>query len=133
MMHNIKMQDFLHCILYVLNSWIAKFNHFVAFRTDEVIMLLISIRFFVLRQIFAELMFAHQIARYEQIQGIVHGSPADPVVFILHIDVERFHIKMPVPGINLLQYGVPLRGLPQLLIFKVCRENLLYFLENFCI
>jgi hypothetical protein len=53
-----------------------------------VVVLLEPIRFFVLSQILSELVLAYQIALNQQIQRIVNGGPAYPVVIVFHADVE---------------------------------------------
>ena len=98
----------------------------MAFGTDDVVMLPVTVRLFVLRQVTAKLMFAHQVILYQQVQGIVHGGPADAVVLVLHADVERLYIKMPRSGIYLLQNSIALRRFAQAFAFQVGGKNLLY-------
>jgi len=61
-MHDIKMKQFLNGILNILNPGIAKFHYRVTFRTNQMIVLFVAVRFFVLRQVFSELMLTDQIA-----------------------------------------------------------------------
>lgn len=88
MMHHVEMQYFFHRFLNILNSRIAELDYFMAIGANQVIVLLETIRFFILRQVLAELMFTHQIALNQQVQGIVHRCPAYPVIVVLHTDVE---------------------------------------------
>src|SRR5687767_4461584 len=97
MMHYIKMQYLFYCTLNILNARVTKFNYFMTLRTNQMIMLLIPIGFLVLRKIFSKLMFAYQIALYQEIQCIIYRSTTHPVIFVLHADVKRFNIKMPFP------------------------------------
>lgn len=124
MMEYIKMQDLLCGLLNVLYPGIAEFNHLMAIRADQVIVLFVSVGFLVLGQVLAKLMLAHQVTLHQKVQRIVHGRPADPVILVLHADVERLHVKMAVAGIYFLQYGVPFRRLPQGLVFQICCEYL---------
>ena len=95
-MHHIKVQQFLHGVLYVLNSRIAELYYPVAIGADEVIVLLIPIGLFVLSEVLPKLMFAHQITFDQEIECIVHGGATYPVVFVLHTNVEGFYIEMPI-------------------------------------
>lgn len=128
MMENIKMKNLFRGLLNVLDTRIAEFNNFMAIRADQVIVLLVPIRFLVLGQVLAKLMLAHEIAFHQQVEGIVNGGTANPVVLVLHADIERFHIKMTCPGINFLQDSVPLRRLPKRLVFQVSCKDLPDFL-----
>src|SRR6478609_5514369 len=89
-----------------------------------------TIRLFILCQILAELMLAHQITFYQQIEGIVNSSAAYPVVFVFHVDVQRLYIKMTIQGVNLFQNSISLWRFTQLLLFKVGRKNLPYLIVN---
>jgi hypothetical protein len=103
------MKNFLCRLLDVLYPWITKLNNLVTIRADQVIVLFEAIRFFILGKVLAELMFAYQIALYEQIQRIVNGSTTDPVILGFHADVKRFNIKMTIAGIDLLENSIPFR------------------------
>ena len=127
-MENIKMKNLLGSLLNVLNPRIAEFNDLMTIRADQMVMLLVTIRFLILRQVLSKLMLTHQIALHQQIKGVVHRGPADPVVLVLHADIQRLHIKMTIPGINFLQDSVSLGRLPQRLVFQVRRKDLPDFL-----
>src|ERR671912_1723618 len=133
MMHHIEVQYLFHGTLNILDAWITKFYHLMALRTNQMIMLLVTIGFFVLRKIFSELMFAYQIALHQKIQCIIHRRAAYPVIFILHADIERLNIKVALTRIDLLQDRVALRRLSQLLIFQVSCKNLFYLFVYFWI
>lgn len=125
MVHYIKLEKLAYRILYVLDPRITELHYFMTFRTDQMVVLFISIRLFVLRHILAKLMFGNQVTFNEQVQGVIHSSPAHPIIFVLHTDVQRFHIKVTVPGIYLLQNGKSLWCFPQFFLFKVSCKNLL--------
>jgi hypothetical protein len=57
MMQYIEMKDLLHGRLNILDAGVTKFDNLVAIRADQVVMLLVSVGLFVLREIFSELMF----------------------------------------------------------------------------
>src|SRR5690554_2400911 len=130
MMNDVKVQHFTHGILYILDPWITKLFYLMAFRTDQVIVLLIAVGLFILCQVLPKLMFGDQIAFYQQIQCIVNRGPAYPVIFIFHTDIEGFYIKMASPSIYFLQYCIPFRSLPELLIFKIRCKYFFYLLKE---
>jgi len=94
MVQHVKMQQLTSCSLNVLNSRVAKFHHLVAVGANQVVMLSRPIGFLVLGKVFSELMSAHKVTFNQQVKGIVNRGPANPVVFILHVDVQRLYIKM---------------------------------------
>ena len=55
-------QNIAHHTLNLLNSGVTKLNYFAAIKTDNMIMLLVAIRFFELRHIFTNLMLGNEIA-----------------------------------------------------------------------
>jgi hypothetical protein len=62
MMQHVEMQDLLNSGLNILDTRIAKLNHPVTFSANQMVVLLVSVRFFVLCQVFTKLMLADQIA-----------------------------------------------------------------------
>src|SRR5690606_20833958 len=130
MMKNLKMKNLLSGLLNVLDTGIAEFDHLVAIRTNQVIVLFIAVRLFVLRQVLSKLMLAYQVTFHQKVQRIVHGGPAYPVILILHADVQRLHIEMPRPRIDLLQDSVALRRLAKRLVLQIRCEDLLYLFVN---
>ena len=80
MMYHIKLQQLFHGILNVLNSRIAELNHFVTIGANQMIMLTIAERFFILRQILPELMFCNKIALHQQIQRVINSSAAHLII-----------------------------------------------------
>src|SRR5690606_20876334 len=99
---NVKVQDLPYRILYVLYPGITKFLDLMAFGTDQVIMLSVSVGLFVLGQVLSELMFGDQIALYQKIQRIIDRRPAHPVVFVFHAYIEGFYVEMPISVVNFL-------------------------------
>lgn len=111
MVQHIEMQDLLDRILDILYTGITELHHLVTLCTDQVIMLFVTIRLFVLREVFAKLVFTNQVTFDEKVKRVINRCPAYPVVLVFHADVERFHIKMTVAGVDLLQDRVAFRGL----------------------
>src|SRR5690349_22685296 len=128
MVKDIEVKDLLHGRLNVLDARVAEFHHLMTIRADQVIMLFVSKRFLILGEVLSKLVFGYQVAFHQQIKGVVNRCTAHPIVLVLHADVKRLHIKMAAAGIDLLQDRVTLGGLPQLLIFQISSEDLLYFL-----
>jgi hypothetical protein len=63
-------------------------------------------------------MFCNKITGEQMFNRVVDGSTAHSVLFILHVDVERFYIKMIVDGVDFIKYGKTFRGLPETLLFQ---------------
>ena len=108
---------------------IAKLHHFVALCTDHVVVLAVTVRFFVLCQVAAKLVLTYQVIFYQQIQGVINSCPAHAVVFVFHTYIKRFHIKVPVAGIYFFQDGEALRRFAKALAFQVGGKNLLYLFK----
>lgn len=62
MVHHVEMENFLNRVLNVLNARIAEFHYAMTFRTNQVIVLLVAERLFVLCEVLAKLVLAHEIA-----------------------------------------------------------------------
>jgi len=76
------------------------------------VVLAIKIRLLILCLIFAKLVFPNQLAFQQKLNGVVERGPAYPVLFVFHIDIEGFYIKMVVTIIDFLEYGIPFRCFP---------------------
>lgn len=85
------------CFDDLLNPRITEFDHIARIHIDQVVMLHAMVCFFKLCDILSELMFDHEAAVQQQLDSIVQGGPADPVVLILHKDIERLYIEVAVP------------------------------------
>jgi hypothetical protein len=96
MVQYVEMKDIFNGALNILNPGIAEFHHFVALGADQVIVLPSAIRFFVLRKIFTELVFAHQVTFNQQIEGVVNCRPAHAIILILHADIQGLNIEVSV-------------------------------------
>ncbi len=86
-----------------LDTGIAKFHYFSGIGENHMVVLSVEIGFLILRLIFAELMLSYQFTFQQQFNGIVQRGPTHPVVFILHVDIERFDVEMLFAVIDFLQ------------------------------
>ena len=128
-----KIKQFAYHGLDAVNPRVAKFYHFVALGTDNVVVLPEAIRFFVLGQVLTELVLAYQVVLYQQVQGIVYGGAADLVVLIFHADVQRFYVEVAAPGVDLFQNGVAFRRFAEAFAFEVGGKNFLYLFKFYCV
>ncbi len=87
-MQNVKIQQIPYHGLDLVNPRITEFNNLMTFRTNQVIMLFIPVRLFVLSKIATELMLAYKVTLHQQVKRIVYRGPAYPVILIFHADVQ---------------------------------------------
>ena len=130
MVHYPELLRFLHHFLNGIDSWIAEFHHLVAVGTDQMVVLPVGKRLLILTYILSKLMPRYQKTVFQEFQRIVKRSPAYLIFTVLHGLMQRFHIKVPGAGINLLQNGETLGRFPKLPCFQVRPENLAYFFKN---
>jgi len=107
-----------------MDPGIAELFNPTAGSADDMIMLPAGVSFFKLGNVFPELMLKHQSAIQEELHGVVQGGAADPVVVVFHLDIERFHIKVPLPVIDFIEDGKPLRGFPVSFLFDIVKKYL---------
>ena len=112
----------------LFNPGIAELDHIAGIHFNQVVVLHAPVGLFELCNVLSELMLYHQAAIEEQLYGIVESGPADPVVFVLHEDVERLDIEMAVPGIDLIQDGITFGCFAVPLLLQIVSEDLLYSL-----
>ena len=82
--------------------------------------------FLKLSDIFPKLVFDDQAAIQQKFDRIVQGSPANPVIFILHKDIEWLYIKVSVPWIDLIKNGIALRCFAMPFLFEIACKDLFY-------
>ena len=123
---DIKLKYIAHLISYLLNAGVAELHDGSAILADEVIVLFVFVCFFKQRDIFSEMMLYHQVAVEQKFNGIVNGGSAHAVFFAKHFFVERFNVKMPCAGIDLIENGIALSRFPMLVFFKIIGEDLPY-------
>jgi len=57
--HHIELEHIAHHVLNILNARVAELHHLVAVGANQVVVLVVTIRFLVLRQVAAELVFRY--------------------------------------------------------------------------
>ena len=82
MMVYCKMILLFHAFHQFRNPCIRKLFHFSAFLTNQMFVMPIIKRLFILGHIASELMFDHQFAIQQKFNSIIQSSTADPIVFI---------------------------------------------------
>jgi hypothetical protein len=130
---NLKIEQFAYHGFDLLDARVAELHDFTAIGADDVVVLFIPVGFFVLGEIFPELVFFYQIAGYQQLQRIIHGGPADAVIAVFHVDVQRFRVKMVAAFINFFQDCKALRRFAQTVAFQVTGKDIQYLFEDFFI
>lgn len=119
-------EDFLDRFFDGLDARVAEFDHFARIGHDDVVVLLVEIRLFVVRLVLPELVLADERAIQKQFDGIVQRRAAHAVVFVFHLDVEVFDIKMFLAVVNFLENRIPFRRLAMAFVFEVFRKDILY-------
>ena len=126
---DIKLEQVAHHVFDLLNSGVAKLKHLAAVHANEVVVLLVAVRFFVERQVLTELVLFHQVAIQKQVECVVNRCPADPVALVFHVDVQRFGVEMVVAAVNFFEDGEAFRRLAKALLLEVSGENVFDFLN----
>ena len=119
MVGNIKLQDVACHFLYLLDARITEFEHFFAILANKVIVLLVFERFFELRQVLAELVLSNKITGQQKLYRVVKRCPAYTVLLVLHVNVKRLDIEMPVVRVDLVQYRKSFGSFPVSVILEV--------------
>lgn len=99
---DLDVEDFLDCFFDGLDARIAEFDDFAGVGHDDVVVLFVKIRLFIMRLVLTELVFAHQAAVQQKFDGVVQRGAAYPVVFVLHLDVEILDVEVIFAVVNLL-------------------------------
>lgn len=92
-------------VLDFADTRIAKLQDLPAIEANQMVMLPKPIAFFINCLPRAELMALDEVAFHEQVEGIVHRGSAHTVVFVFHVDVQGFHIKMVGSVVDFFQNG----------------------------
>ena len=130
-MGDVEFQEIAHHGFDLLDAGVTELQHPATIHANEVVVLFVAVRLFVLGQVLAKLMFLHQITSHEQFEGVVYGGPADPVLLCFHVDVQGFGIEMIRPFIYFLQDGEALRRFPKAVLLQMRSKNILDFLDYF--
>lgn len=126
-------KNFLNRLFDGLYPWVAKLYYLTAIRHDDVVVLLVKIRLFIVALVLSELVAAYQAAFQQQLYGIVKRGTAHAVVLVFHFDVERLYVKMFLAIVNFLKYSIALRCFPVASVFQVFGEDIFYNLLVFII
>ena len=110
-------ENFFNRLFDIFNSRITEFNHFTCVSQNDMIMLFVEIRFFIMCLILTKLMAPDQTAFQEQLYRVLQCCPAYPVILILHLYVQCFNIEVIVIVINFLKNGKSFRSFPMIVIF----------------
>ncbi len=117
MVHDVEFQHVANHVLDILNPWVTELHHLVAIRTDEVVVLTVTVRFLVLGQVTAKLVFGNQIAVDQYIERIINRSSAYAIILVFHRDVQLVHVKVVFPVVDLFQNSESFGCFPQPLVF----------------
>ena len=109
-----------------LYPWVAKLDNLPGIGHDDMVMLLVEVGFFIMALVLAKLVPSNQAAFQKQFYRVVERSAAHTIVFILHLDIQRFNVKMLLAIVYFLKYGIALRGFPVPFIFQEFCKNVFY-------
>lgn len=102
-MQHVELEHIAHHRLDILDTRVAKLHHFMAIGADEMVVLPRAVRFFVLGEVTAKLVFGYQIAIDQYIERIIDRGAADAVIFVFHRDIQLIYVEMVGTAVNLLQ------------------------------
>src|SRR5690606_37989396 len=102
-------KDILYGLFDALTTRVTKFNNFTSIGYNDMVVLLVKIRFFVMCLVLPKLMTAYQTTFQKQFYRIVKGCPANTVVFVFHFYVQRFNIEMLFALVYFLKNGIAFR------------------------
>lgn len=122
-MPDIEFIDIGDHLLNALDPRIAEFEELVTVDADQMVVLPVAVRAFVFGLAVPELMTYDQITCDEQFERIVHGSPADTRLLLLHPQIERVGIHVVIGLVDLFEYREPLRSLTLATVAQELREN----------
>jgi len=116
-----------------LDARVTKLNHLARVGHDDVVVILVKIRFLVMRLVLPKLVFADQCAIKQQFNGIVQGGAAHAIVLVFHFEVEMLNVKMVLAIVNFLKDGVAFGRFPVAFVLQIHRKNVLYDLLVFTV
>ena len=89
-----KIHKITYGLLDLMNARIAKFNYFSARITYQVVVLFKFIGTLVLRHGSFKAMLGNQAALKQNVNGIIKCGTAHAVIFLFHLNVQRFNVKV---------------------------------------
>jgi len=126
MVMNFNTENLLNCFFDGLYPRVAKLDHLSRIGHNDVVVLLVEIRFLVVALVLPELVPAYKAALQKQFYRVVQRCTAYTVVLVLHFNIERLNIKMLLAVVYFLKDGVALRGFPVALLFQEFCEDIFY-------
>ena len=113
----------------LLQLFILELRHLATIRTDHVMVRLVLVSTLVLRGS-AELMTDDQIGVHQQDDGIVErGTAYAEMPLILHIVIERVYVKMPLNGLDGIEYRITFGSLSMPVFLQILGQHLFYRLS----
>ena len=107
-----------------LQVLILKFGHLTTLRTNHVMVRLVLVCPLVLRRA-AEMMPDNQIGVHQQDEGIIKRSPTYAEVSLrLHVIVEHVYVKVPLDGINRIEYSISFGRFPVPVLLQIIGQHL---------
>ena len=117
-------EDLFDCCFDILDAWITELNHFTGIGNDHVVVLLGSMRFFKLRDVLPELVFAHQITSQQQFDGVVQCGTGNAVILVLHLNVQGFDIEMSFVIVDFRKDGKTFRRFSVPVLLQISGKNI---------
>lgn len=68
----------------------------------------------------------HKVTFNQQFNGIIYCSPADPVLVVLHFDIQGLYIKMVISKIYFTQNCIALGRPAMAVVLKISGKNVFY-------
>ena len=123
-MYDLEIQQISHGGLDLLNTRITEFYYFPTIHADQVIVLLVAIGFFILRQIFTKLMLGDEVATDQKFKCIIDRSSTHPVIGIFHVYIQRLCIEMIGTAVDLFQDSIAFRRATKIVRFEMAGKYL---------
>jgi len=119
MVTDFELENLRYHVSNTLNTRVAKFEQFVAIRTNQVIVLPEAEGPFEFGLLLPKLVADNQIAINQQLQRVVNGRPADGNMVLFQPKKELVGIEMIGRVIDLFKNDKPLWGLAKMLLFQI--------------
>lgn len=110
---------------------VTEFHDGAAFVADDVVVLPVSVGPLVVGLVLAELVPLHESAFDQQVEGVVHRSPRNPVAGILHFEKHVVGIEVSLAFVHLFEHHEALGGLPVTVGFEVLPEDFFDLVDGF--
>ena len=121
----------LHQALDFENARVAEFHDGAAFVADDVVVLPVGVGPLVVGLILPKLMPLHESAFDQQVEGVVHRSPRNPVAGILHFEKHVVGIEVSVAFVNFFEHHEALGCLAVTVGFEVLAKDFFHLVNGF--